>query len=120
MAVTYYWPASLPQVPQKGYSEDIGMNVLVTPMDAGPAKMRRRSKKPSKLSVSFLLTTAQVATLENFVLNTLQGIARFGFPHPRTAATVEARVVPQEGVHFRLQYTAPGYYTASMTLEVLP
>lgn len=121
MAVSYFWPASLPQVPQKGYSEDIGLNVLRTPMDSGPAKMRRRAKKPDTLNVSFLLTTTQAESLKSFVLDTLQGVARFGFPHPRTNQTVEARIIPsQDGIYYKLQYAAPGYYSASMQLEILP
>jgi hypothetical protein len=120
MAVSYLWPASLPQVPQKGYTEDIGVNVLRTPMDAGPAKMRRRSRKPAIMNVTFFLTTAQVATLENFVTNTIGGVARFGFTHPRTKVQVETRIVPQDSVYYKLQYVGPGYYTASMQFEILP
>lgn len=120
MAVSYFWPASLPQRPQKGYSEEIGVNVLRSPMDAGPAKMRRRGNKPSILNVSFILTTAQVETLENFVFNTTRGVARFGFPHPRTNTQVEVRIVPQESVYYKLQYVAPGYYSAALQLEILP
>src|SRR5574343_16922 len=120
MAVSYYWPASLPQVPQKGYSEDIGVNVQVTPMEQGPAKYRRRGRKPAKLSVSFIMTTAQVATLENFVENTIKGVARFGFTHPRTNAVVETRIIPSDGVYYKLTYLAPGFYTVSSTFEILP
>lgn len=120
MAVNYFWPASLPQSPQKGFSEDINLNVLRTPMDSGPAKVRRRSKSPAMMSVSFLMSKAQVDTLETFVLDTTQGVARFGFPHPRTGQTVEARIVPQDRTYYKLQYAAPGYYNVSMQLEILP
>jgi hypothetical protein len=121
MAVSYIWPLTLPQVVQKGFSESIGINVLRTPMDAGPAKMRARSKRPSVMNVSFLLTTAQVAILESFVLNTIQGVSRFGFPHPRTSAQVEARIVPgQDGQYYSVQYAAPGYWSVALQLEILP
>jgi hypothetical protein len=120
MAVSYFWPPSLPQAPQKGYTEDIGVNVLRTPMDQGPAKMRKRGKRPDVLNVSFLLTSAQVETLKTFVTEILGGVARFGFTHPRTNTQVETRIVPQDSVFYKLQYVAPGYYTASMQFEILP
>jgi hypothetical protein len=115
------WPTTLPQVPQRGYTEVLGTNILRTNMDAGPAKMRFRGKRPDMLSVQFLMTTAQVSTLENFVQNTIFGVRRFNFTHPRKASSVEVRIVPQQdGALFNISYTAPGYYTVSLQFEVLP
>lgn len=121
MAVSYVWPLTLPQVPQKGFSESIGLNILRSPMDAGPAKQRRRSQRPSTMAVTFLLTTAQVTYLETFVLDTIQGVARFGFPHPRTGVQEETRIVPsQDGSLYTVAYAAPGYWQVSLSLEILP
>lgn len=121
MAYSYTWPASLPQSPQKGYSESGGVLVLRSPMDAGPAKQRRRGKSPSTMQVTFIMTTAQVATFESFVENTLRGTARYGFKHPRTNQTVEVRIVPQgAGNHYTTTYLVPGYWTVAFQLEVLP
>lgn len=121
MAYSYLWPPGLPQTPQKGYTEDSGVLILKTAMDAGPAKMRRRGKKPTTLSMSFLMTTAQVATLETFTKDTIRGTSRFGFTHPRTNTIVEARMVPQDsGTLYNIAYVAPGYYTISLQLEILP
>ena len=122
MTTSIYWPiAPFPQVPQKGFTESIGVNVLRSPMDAGPAKMRRRGAKPSTLNVSFILTSDQAATLETFVKSTLLGTRRFNFPHPRTGNSVEVRVVPQsEGDFFTLTYIAPGYWQTNLVFEVLP
>jgi hypothetical protein len=121
MAVSYIWPLTLPQNVQKGFTESVGLNVLRTPTDSGPAKVRRRSVRPSKMSVSFFMTTVQVAQLETFVLNTIQGVARFGFPHPRTRTQVEVRIVPtQDGQYYTTSYQAPGYWLVSMDLEILP
>lgn len=121
MAYTYVWPTSLPQSPQKGYSESTGVLLVRTPMDSGPAKQRYRGKKPSTMQVSFIMTDAQVATLEDFATNTLKGTARFGFTHPRTKAIVETRIVSQqEGVLYNSNYIAPGYWNVSMQLEILP
>ena len=117
----YTWPTSLPQVPQRGFSESIGLNILRTPMDMGPAKQRRRSSRPSTMSVSFLMTTLQVSTLETFCFNTIQGTTRFNFRHPRTSSTVEVRIVPQQdGELFKVQYMAPTYWTVTLNLEILP
>lgn len=123
MAYSYLWPPALPQVPQKGYTETGGANILSTSMDAGPAKRRYRGKKAQVLNVSFLMTTSELAVLETFVLgpSAIRGVTRFGFPHPRTGAVVEVRILPEgEGNLFNTSYTAPGYFTVTLTLEVLP
>lgn len=121
MAYTYSWPTTLPQVPQKGFSESIGISIIRSPMDSGPAKQRVRGKRANTMDLSFILTTTQVTTLENFIKNTIYGVARFGFPHPRLDTIVEARIVPQgDGEFFKVQYLAPGYWQTSMKFEVLP
>lgn len=90
-------------------------------MDSGPAKQRLKGRRPNNLTLTFLMTSAQVATLESFVYSTIKGTARFGFLHPRTQQMVECRLVPQSaGDLYTLQYAAPGYYNVSATLEVLP
>lgn len=117
------WPTAggFPQSVQKGYSENHGANIVRSPMDSGPAKQRYRGNRPSTLTVSFIMTTAHVSTLETFIRDTLRGTRRFAFTHPRTGATVEVRIVPQgSGDLYQLQYLAPGYYQTQLTLEVLP
>lgn len=90
-------------------------------MDSGPAKRRRRSAGIEQMTCGFVMTTAQVATLENFITNTIKGTARFDFAHPITAVTVEVRVVPQgDGQLYSAAYLGPSTYAVSMTLEVLP
>jgi len=121
MAYAYIWPPSLPQSPQKGFTETGGVLILRTQMDAGPAKQRRRGQKPQMLQVSFIMTTAQTEVLEEFVKTTLQGTARFGFTHPRLGTIVETRIVPQSaGDLYTFSYLAPGYWTVSLQLEILP
>lgn len=115
------WPLGLPQVPQKGFSETGGTLIIRTPTDKGPAKMRRRGSKPSVLNLSFIMTTEQVALLETFVDNTLGGVRRFGFKHPRTGVTEEFRLVPQgEGDLYTITYLAPEYWTITAQFEQLP
>jgi hypothetical protein len=122
MAASYTWPAGLPQtVRRDNYQETSGVLVLQTPMDAGPAKMRRRGAKPTTLQVGFYMTTAQVETLETFIKSTIKGTARFYFTHPRTGVQVEVRIVPsQEGAYYSAAFNAPGEYTVDLTLEILP
>ncbi len=117
----YVWPPALPQVPQRGFSESVGANIIRTPTDQGPAKQRRRSLRPSTMGVSFLMTTAQVAILQDFLYDTLQGVKAFDFTHPRTGYTVNTRVVPgQDGELFKSTYAAPGYWTITLNFEILP
>lgn len=123
------WPTTLPQVPQKGFTESVGINVIRSATDAGPAKQRRRASRPNELSVNFLMTTAQTQKLEDFIKNlptntTTPGIAgtnRFTFTHPRLYTTVEVRIIPGSGGEFfNLQYVAPGYWSTSLKFEVMP
>jgi len=121
MAIPSWAAQSLPQVPQKGFTESIALNVIRSPMDSGPAKMRRRGTGVNTMDLSFIMTTAQTTNLENFIKNTLLGTKRFSFPHPRTNANVEVRIVPSgDGEFFKLQYLAPGYWSTSLKFEVLP
>lgn len=121
MAYTYIWPPTLPQNPQKGFTETTGTNIIRTPTDSGPAKLRYRGLKPSRLSLTFIMTTTEVEALENFTTLTIKGVARFGFPHPRTGETVECRIVPQgEGDLYTITYLAPEYWTVAIEMEILP
>jgi hypothetical protein len=121
MAYSYVWPPALPQAPQKGFSETGGVLILRSPMDAGPAKQRRRGQKPQTMQVSFIMSSAQVSVLEDFVENTIRGTSRFGFTHPRTGLVEEVRIVPQgSGDLYTLTYIAPEFWSVNMQLEVLP
>lgn len=115
------WHQDLPQVPQKGFTESIGLSIIRSATDSGPAKQRRRSVGVNTMDLSFIMTTAQTVTLEDFIKNTLNGVKRFSFPHPRTADTVEVRIVPSgDGEFFKLQYLAPEYWQTSLKFEILP
>jgi hypothetical protein len=121
MAALYTWPLSLPQVPQRGYSEQGGANILRTQTDTGPAKQRRRAASANKMSVSFLMTTAQAAIFEDFVLNSLKGVARFYFKHPRLLTQQEVRIVPTgSSDEYTIDYHAPDYWMVKFNLEILP
>jgi len=118
----YTWPTSLPQKPLRdGFYEVGGVNVIRTPMDKGPARTRRLSRQVKPIQVTFLMTKAQIVTLEDFVENTLFGVRRFNFTHPRKLASVEVRIVPgSEGVFYTLSPLGVDLWQVSMTFEVLP
>ncbi|OFW39227.1 MAG: hypothetical protein A3J29_16110 [Acidobacteria bacterium RIFCSPLOWO2_12_FULL_67_14b] len=122
MAYSYTWPATLPQAPLRdGFGETGGVLAARSPMDKGPAKLRRLGAKPSRLAVAYWMTSAQVETLRTFIESTIKGTARFGWPHPRTQATVEARLIPGgEGDYYTLIYISPGTWQVGIEVEVLP
>jgi hypothetical protein len=108
-------------MPLDNYSETTGVLLIRTQPDSGPAKMRRRGVRPDTLSVQYNMSTAQVETLRDFVQNSLQGITRFGYTHPRTGQVVEVRIIPQgDGQLFTTAYILPDYWQVSLQLEVLP
>lgn len=81
------WPGSLPQfVNETGYREAYQDNLRETPVEVGPAKMRRRFTKPLRtFEISMNMTAAQVSTFEGFWLTTLKnGSLPFDWVHPRT------------------------------------
>lgn len=121
MAALYTWPVTLPQYPEKGFSESGGVNILRTPMDSGPPKQRYIGRSSEMITVSYFMSDAQVAIFEDFVENTLRGVSRFYVMHPRKKTQVEARIVAQQaGQLYSLQYGAPGYFLVNFQLEVLP
>lgn len=121
MAASYTWPVTLPQTPLAEYTENNGVLIIQTPMDAGPAKRRRRGELPTTFSCGFHMTSTQVGTLETFVKTTISGTARFYFTHPRTGSTVEVRIVPSDnGKLYTATYLKASTYLVSLNLEVMP
>lgn len=117
----YTFPATLPQFVTTNYAENSGVITVVTPMDMGVAKMRRRGVRPSNFDVTFVMDNAQILILDNFIKTTIKGTARFDFPHPRTRATIEVRIVPNsDGSYYNISYLGVEHYTVSMKLEQLP
>lgn len=120
MAYAYIWPPGLPQVPQKDFTEDISADVVRTTMESGISKLRYRGRSPSVLQVSFIMDSGHLTILEDFVHNTIRGVARFGFTHPRTGIIVEVRILGSGNKMYSTTYLAPGFYKVSLQLEVLP
>ena len=121
MAYSYTWPATLPQAPlYSGFSAKNGANFVRTPQDKGPAKVRRRGFSPEQVQCQFLMTDAQLATFETFYRDTIKGVARFGFTHPKTGEVVECRIAPSDQGGYSITPNTPGRWFVTMTMEVLP
>ncbi|CAK0766144.1 conserved hypothetical protein [Gammaproteobacteria bacterium] len=117
----YVWPNTLPQAVQEDFAETNGVLILRTPMDRGPAKIRRVGARPDTMTISLQMTSAQIGNLRTFVMDTIRGVAPFTFPHPRTAAWVDVRIVPDsEGALYKIRHAAADQWMVEMVLEVLP
>lgn len=112
------WPASLPQTPLIGWSEDLGNGTIRTPTDHGPAQVRRRyTATVRNFSMPLALTESQMNTLDTFwETTTAQGSLRFEWQHPRTGATHEFRFLEQP----KPTEAAHGLYRLSLPMELMP
>lgn len=113
------WPATLPQGLQRtDYAEGIGDGRLRSQMDAGPAKVRRRSSAmPRPLTGTMVVTSAQIQTVRQFIEETLiGGSLPFCMPAPRTGGPILVRLVEMPS------WSALGgkWYRLNLSLEVLP
>lgn len=123
MSYAYTWPLSLPQAPlMSSYSEATGPCIISTEMSQGPAKLRRLSPLTDPIPVKMNLSSTQLATLNTFVSQTLKGVARFGWTHPRLKTIVEFRFVPGDGNRLIsiIQKLGPDFYLVGFNLEVMP
>lgn len=96
-------------------------NLLVSTMDTGPSKVRRRgSATPGKMNVSFKMTTEATKNLEVFIRTILGGGAKaFEFPHPRLDKNVKVRIMPKSDTElYELNFIAPGLWKVDLTFEV--
>lgn len=92
------WPGTLPERPApEGFKETTPDVLLRTQMDSGPAKVRRRTTTDiRRFTMVFMMTQAQVAIFDTFLLTDLKnGSLSFTMMHPRTEATVTMRLVQQ-------------------------
>lgn len=112
------WPVSLPKPLAAGFRETLPVTTIRTEMEQGPAKVRRRTTAAiRKMSMSFLMTKAEIETLENFFLVTVAGGAiAFDFTHPRTGSTVSCRLTrpPEYGANNGTRFQI------DIEMEVLP
>lgn len=115
------WPASLPQfVLEQGYSESLPEQTVETPMDAGPAKIRRRfTAQVSKFQLTVACDQTQAATFDGFYLTTLQGGSlSFDWVHPVTRVAEVFRF--RKPAPTKRAIMAGNVILISFTLEMLP
>lgn len=113
------WPLTLPAAPlAEGFRETMPATTVRTEMEAGPAKVRRRTTAGvGRLSMAYLMSAAQVATLESFVTHDLAGGALpFNFTHPRRGTAVRCRFarLPE---HVAVN---AAFFKSAFELEILP
>jgi len=113
------WPSTIPQRPSpNGYSESPGKNTIRSQMDTGPSKQRRRSTAAARpITCSFEMTAAEVATFEDFFLNTLNdGSLAFNWKNPRTNSDAEFRFTQE----YSLSNQGGDNWLVNCSLEQLP
>lgn len=90
--------------------------MIVTEMDAGPPKIRRRYENQIRVvSASLNLTTAQKSTFQTFYNENIG--AEFTWIDPDDSSSVSCRFVQPAPTYTRI---TPGRYTVSFAFEVLP
>lgn len=112
------FPASLPNPLINGRKEAPPNLIIRTEMDQGPAKVRKRFTAGVRpLSVSFVLTEAQVSTLDTFFVTTTNGGAdAFTMEDPRTDTNESFRFTEPPS-YTPISYNA---YDVKLELEQLP
>jgi|APTNR8051073442_1049403.scaffolds.fasta_scaffold03577_7 hypothetical protein len=114
------WPAELPPRPLvDGFAETPAELAVRSPMEVGPAKVRRRATAGvTKLECRFRLTPTQRASLLAFWQTTLKGgVLRFDWTHPVTDAPISCRIIAPPA----FTPIAGGVaWQAALSLEVLP
>jgi len=114
------WPASLPDYWQMdGYSDAMGDNRLISPMETGPAKVRPRSTAaPRPLRGRMIMDGDQLADLRDFVQATLiGGSLPFEMPDPIDGSTMLVRFA---GSLPSWSPLGADNYSVTLDLEVLP
>jgi hypothetical protein len=118
------WPPTLPQNPyQDGPSIQPAPNALRTTMDVGPPKQRRRYTAVfTPVSFNLLLSEADIATLDTFVITTLQDVLQFDWIDFKTGGLGGTPSAATYRFVARPTYVwfAADVWQASIQLEKLP
>ena len=116
------WPVYISQVPlREAYEEQYIGGVLRTPMDHGPAKVRRlNTSTPAKVQVAFRMDDSDLVIFMAFFEETLlRGVLRFEFEH-RDGSTIEARIVVDDNNGVTIGDKAGDYWLVKFLMEILP
>lgn len=117
------WPASLPQSQFRGLTDKRQKAVLRTPMDAGPAIVRRRFTAVYREVVTrIVLNGTQRQTFDTFFITTLkEGSLPFDWTDPVDDTTVSFRFKEEpEWTMRRGGTTANRIWEATLSFEILP
>lgn len=113
------WPLTLPAFPlADSFRETVPDTSLRTVMDQGPAKVRRRTTAAARnIHASYILSRAQVESLESFYVTDLfGGSASFAYTHPRTEIVVSCRFrKPPDYISLN-----GDYFRVTLEMEILP
>jgi hypothetical protein len=112
------WPGTIPQYfLRSSYSEEAPNNLIASSVSIGPAKVRRRTTANVwKMSGSFMMTAAELATFKSFVSSTIaDGATAFLFPDQFGGSARLVRITSPYGVS---PFGAD--WQVSLELEVLP
>lgn len=117
-------PEDLPDYPALGFSEVTEPNVVSTPMQSGPVKLRRRSTLQRRIQTTGIeLSGTQLETFRQFWANINHGVDRFEWDDMTTGLTAEFRFVPGQYPQWQHIVPAPSpanrRYQAVLVLEVL-
>lgn len=118
------WPATLPQkFEASSYKTNPETNVIVTKMDTGPSKVRRRFTAKRKIhSGRMIMTKTEFETdfLTFFETTIADGTLEFNFPDPfDELSTIVVRWVV-EGSPYEVKQFSPSDVRVSFSLEEIP
>ena len=103
----------------QGFSETAPTLAVRSPMDVGPAKVRRRATAGvTQLKCAFRLSAAQRGSLLTFWETTLAaGALSYSWTHPISGAGITCRIVEPPGF---TQAAGGVSWVATVTVEILP
>lgn len=113
------WPASLPARPEwPSYQEEPSVALIRGTLPGLPTRRRRSTVIVQPLSLTWILTAAQMATFETFYTDTLREGAKVfdGLAHPRTGVAGRWRFAgaPQ------YDWLGPNGWRVTTPLELVP
>ena len=116
------WPIGLDvKTIASAYDEQPPRIIMRTPMDSGPAKVRRKLSTNTRIiPLDLRMTEAELETFDEFFMGTLLGGSlRFTWTNPRTGDAIEARIVVDDSQGPAYHYDGK-YCYVSFLMEVLP
>ena len=114
------WPANLPTEPLvASVSESADDNLILTGMDAGPTKRRRRfTARADRLQVTYRMTATQLANFRVFFGTTINdGLNTYDITHPISGDTVSVGIMAPPEINMIGGGQA---FDVTLTVEVQP